>query len=82
MGGNQDMETVAISTLRQNLSIFLKKAQEGQVITITSRGHEMARLVPAENMREKSRVILRKVGKNALIGDILSPISDEWEAMK
>ena len=59
-----------------------KKVQEGQVITITSRGHEMARLVPVEDKREKSREILRELGKNATIGDILSPIYEEWEAMK
>ena len=76
------MEKVGISTLRENLSIFLKKVQKGQVITITSRGHEMARLVPAEDKREKSRELLRKLGKNAFIGDILSPIDEEWEAMK
>jgi prevent-host-death family protein len=76
------MEKVGISTLRENLSIFLKKVQKGQVITITSRGHEMARLVPAEDKREKSRELLRKLGKNAFIGDILSPIHEEWEAMK
>ena len=76
------MEKVGISTLRENLSIFLKRAQKGEVITITSRGHEMARLVPAEDRREKSREILRKLGKNAFIGDILSPIHEEWEAMK
>jgi prevent-host-death family protein len=76
------MEKVGISTLRENLSIFLKKVQKGQVITITSRGHEMARLVPAEDKREKSREFLRKLGKNAFIGDILSPIHEEWEAMK
>jgi prevent-host-death family protein len=76
------MEKVGISTLRENLSVFLKKVQKGQVITITSRGHEMARLVPAEDKREKSREILREVGKNATIGDILSPIHEEWEAMK
>jgi prevent-host-death family protein len=76
------MEKVGISTLRENLSIFLKKVQKGQVITITSRGHEMARLVPAEDRREKSREILRKLGKNAFIGDILSPVHEEWEAMK
>ena len=76
------MEKVGISTLRENLSIFLKKVQQGQVITITSRGHEMARLVPAEDNREKSREILRELGKNASIGDILSPIYEEWEAMK
>ena len=76
------MEKVGISTLRENLSIFLKMVQKGQVITITSRGHEMARLVPVEDKREKSREFLRKLGKNAFIGDILSPIHEEWEAMK
>jgi len=76
------MEKVGISTLRENLSIFLKKVQKGQVITITSRGQEMARLIPVEDNREKSREILRELGKNASIGDILSPIYEEWEAMK
>jgi len=56
--------------------------QYSEVITITSRGHEMARLIPAEDKREKSREILRELGKNASIGDILSPIYEEWEAMK
>ena len=76
------MEKVGISMLRENLSIFLKKVQKGQVITITSRGHEMARLVPVEDKRENSREFLRELGKNATIGDILSPIDEMWEAMK
>jgi prevent-host-death family protein len=75
------MEKIGISTLRENLSIFLKKVQKGQVFTITSRGHEMARLVPVEDKRGKSREILRELGKNAVIGDILSPIDEEWKAM-
>ncbi len=76
------MERVGISTLRENLAIFLKKVQKGAVITITSRGHDMARLVPVEDKSVKSRKRLRKLGKNALIGDIISPIDEEWEAMK
>ncbi len=76
------MEKVGISTLRENLSIFLKKAQKGEIITITSRGHDMARLVPVEDKGVKSRKILRELGKNAFIGDIISPIDEEWEAMK
>jgi len=76
------MEKVGISTLRQNLSIFLKKVQKGEVITITSRGHDMARLVPMEDQGVKSRKILRDLGKKAFIGDIISPIDEEWEAMK
>lgn len=76
------MEKVGISTLRENLSIYLKKVQQGEIITITSRGHDMAKLVPVEDKRVKSREILRELGKNASIGDIVSPIDEEWEAMK
>ena len=76
------MEKVGISTLRENLSVFLKKVQKGAVITITSRGHDMARLVPLEDKGVKSRKILRELGENAFIGDIISPIDEEWEAMK
>lgn len=76
------MEKVGVSTLRENLSIFLKKVQKGEIITITSRGRDMARLVPVEDKTVKSREMLRELGKNALIGDIISPIDEEWEAMK
>ncbi len=76
------MEKVAVSTLRENLTSFLRKVQKGQSIIITSRGQEMARLVPAEDKMEKSKETLRELGQNAIIGDILSPIDEEWEAMK
>ena len=76
------MEKVGVSTLRENLSVFLKKVQKGEIITITSRGRDMARLVPVEDRTAKSREILRELGKNALIGDIISPIDENWEAMK
>ena len=76
------MEKVGISAFRENLSIYLKKVQKGQVFTITSRGNEMARLVPVEDKRNASREILRELSKTATIGDILSPIDDEWAAMK
>ena len=76
------MEKIGISTFRDNLSIYLKKVQRGQIFIITSRGNEMARLVPVEDKKNKSREILRKLSKTATIGDILSPIDEEWEAMK
>jgi len=76
------MEKVGVSTLRENLSIFLKKVQKGEIITITSRGRDMAKLVPVEDKTVKSREMLRELGENALIGDIISPIDEEWEAMK
>lgn len=76
------MEKVGISTLRENLSVYLKKVRRGHIFTITSRGHELARLVPVEDKRSKSREILQKLSKSATIGDILSPVDEEWDAMK
>jgi hypothetical protein len=62
--------------------LFNPVSVQNSGITITSRGHEMARLVPVEDRMGKSREILRKLGKNAFIGDILSPVNEKWEAMK
>ncbi len=76
------MEKINVSTLRENLSAFISKAQQGRVITITSHGHELAMLVPVENKRNKSKKKLKELGKHAIIGDILSPVDDDWEAMK
>ncbi len=76
------MEKVNVSTLREKLSAFISKAQKGQVITITSHGHELARLVPAENWSEKSKKKLTKIGKTAFIGDIVSPVDEDWEVME
>jgi antitoxin (DNA-binding transcriptional repressor) of toxin-antitoxin stability system len=48
---------------------------------ITSRGRELAKIVPIEDKRSKSRETLREIGQKAFIGDILSPIDEEWESM-
>ena len=36
------METIAVSKLRENMVLFLKKVQQGKSIAITSRGNEIA----------------------------------------
>jgi prevent-host-death family protein len=76
------MEKVTVSTLREKLSAFISKAQKGQVITITSHGHELARLVPAENRSDTSKKKLAKLSKTAVIGDIVSPVDEDWEVME
>ena len=76
------METVGISKLRENLLLYIKKAQEGQIITITSRGRQVARLVPVEDRMKEARNILRELRKTAVLGDIVSPIGETWEVMK
>jgi len=76
------METAAVSELRANLPGFLKKVETGNIISITSRGREIAWLVPPATARESARNTLRQLGQTALIGDVLSPVEDNWTAAK
>jgi len=38
-------------------------------------------LVPAEDKRNTSKKKLKELGKNAIIGDIVSPVDGNWEVM-
>jgi len=76
------MEKVGVSRFRKNLTVFFKKIKSGQSITITSRGNDIAKLVPLENKMEESKRVLKKLGETAIIGDILSPIEENWDATK
>ena len=43
----------------------------------------MAKLVPPDNnLMETARKKLALLRKTAIAGDVLSPIEDEWEALK
>ena len=74
------MEKIGVSELRANLTTFLKKAEAGQIISITVRGSEIARLVPPEHTLESARHALAELRKTAYVGDVLSPIDETWEA--
>ncbi|MBW2605060.1 MAG: type II toxin-antitoxin system prevent-host-death family antitoxin [Deltaproteobacteria bacterium] len=76
------METIAVSKLRENMVLFLKKVQQGKSIAITSRGNEIAMLVPIEKKMEASKNALKQLRKTAVVGDVVSPIEEDWKAMK
>lgn len=74
------METVGVSTLQTKLKTFLKKVKNGESITIISRGHEIARLVPPVDKVKNARKALEELRVTAFIGDVISPIDAEWES--
>jgi prevent-host-death family protein len=76
------MDTIAVSELRANIMKVIKKIEQGTSINITSRGNVVARLVPPENTKEMAKTELKKVSKNAVIGDIISPVDSDWDAAK
>ena len=76
------MERVAVSKFRANLVSFLRRVEKGEIIALTSRGHEVAKIIPPDNTIEKARNSLRKLQKTAVIDDVLSPIEDEWQVLR
>lgn len=40
-------QTVGVRELRQNLSRYLERVKDGETLTVTERGREVARLVPS-----------------------------------
>ena len=78
------MFTIGISEFRANLNQILQKVQKGEIISITIRGAEVARLVPPDFARLAARKELDTLRETAFIGDVLSPLVDErdWEAAR
>lgn len=76
------MSSIAVSQLRANLMKVLKNIERGDSINITSRGKVIARLVPPEESKQAAEMKLNKIRKSAKIHDVLSPLSEEWEAEK
>jgi prevent-host-death family protein len=68
------MESVGVSKLRENMALLLNKVRQGETITITSRGTEIALLIPIKNKKEVSRNALKQLRKTAIVGDVVSPI--------
>jgi prevent-host-death family protein len=76
------MKSIGVSKLRENMVLFLNKVQQGESITITSRGTEIAMLIPIKNKKEASKKALKKLRESAVVGDFVSPIEEEWKALK
>ena len=76
------MESIGVSKLRENMVQFLNRVRRGESITITSRGTEIAMLIPIKRKKEVSRNTLKQLRKTAVVGDVVSPIEEEWKVLK
>ena len=76
------METVNISEFRANLLKYLVKAKNGEELNITSHGEVLATIVPPANRAKRAKARLKQLSKTAVIGDVLSPLGEDWDALK
>jgi len=70
-------KTVGVRELRQNLSKYLTRVKKGETLTVTERGHEVARLVPSHpNVSPGYLRLAEKFGATIPTGDLLDAIKN------
>jgi prevent-host-death family protein len=74
------MISVGITEFRANMSRFLKRVQKGEIVLLTARGAEVAKLVPPDYAQSAARKELEVLRQTAVVGDVLSPLGESWEA--
>jgi prevent-host-death family protein len=74
------MTSIGISEFRANMNLVLQKVQNGEIVTLTSRGREVARLVPPDFAQLSAREALAQLRPTAVVGDVLSPVAAPWDA--
>ena len=75
------MKTIGAGKFKaQCLALLDEVAQTNETLVITKHGKPIAKLLPFDSVKECSETPLK--GLATFIGDIVSPIDDEWEAAK
>lgn len=68
---------VGVRELRQNLSRYLERVKEGETLTVTERGHEVARLVPSyPGVNPRYIELAEKFGATIPKGDLVETIAN------
>ena len=73
------MKTLPAAKFKANCLALMDKVREtGEFVVITKHGKPVAKLVPAE--RERRNMWGDLAGTVKILGDIESPVTDDWEA--
>lgn len=75
------IKTLSMTELRANLQSAIEEIKKGNTIIVTSHGKPVAQLIPPLDRRKEAIAKLKALRKTAIIGDILSPTGEKWDAM-
>lgn len=76
------MQTIKASEFKAKcLALMDEVARSGKTVLVTKNGKPVAELRPHAGAQPKSPIGLHK-GRIAVTGDIVSPLEDEWDALK
>lgn len=76
------MSYVNVTELRNHLPQYLSSVEKGNEILVTHHGKVIARIVPPTNKKKDAQKKLIELRKKCKIGDVISPIDEEWDAEK
>jgi prevent-host-death family protein len=69
-----------VTELRQNLPAYLEQVRKGKEVQVTVHGRVVARLVPEQDEQAAARQRLEALRGTCRIGDVVSPLPEEWDA--
>ena len=76
------MKEVNVTELRNKLPAYLGQVKAGEELLLTSRGRIIAKVVPIGDERNNARQQLAILRKKCRIGDVVSPLDEQWEIQK
>jgi len=60
---------------------YMELANHGEQINVTSNGRPLALIIAPTDLKAKAREQLDALAATAEIGDVTTPIDNQWEAM-
>lgn len=76
------MQTINISDFRSHLAHYLKVAQMGESLSITSHGQVLAVIVPPSQAKQDAKTALQQIAQQSVIDDVVSPLNEPWDALQ
>ena len=70
-----------MTELRANLQSAIEEIKKGNTIIVTSHGKPVAQLIPPPDRRQEAIARLKALRKTAIIGDLITPLDEQWEVM-
>lgn len=76
------MARIKVTELRQNLPAYLAQVRRGEEVEVTVHGRVIARIVPEQDRAAAARRRLAELRKRGarILGDVISPSGDVWDA--
>ncbi len=77
------MEEIAISKFKATCLAVLKRVKKsGRPIVVTKRGEPIAQIMPPPRPKKRTSSFGCMAGTIEILGDIIEPVPQDWEAMQ